>query len=294
MPHSLPICAMRLLLRARRRERHVHLTHRIYPMREHTYTRLLCADVNGMFTADPRHVPRARLIRSLTYREAQELAAMGAKVLHPRCLVPAAHAGVPVEVRNTMDPRPSADMTVVSATGLDYHHASASSASSSSMRCGANTAAAGAASAVAVDGHSGDASGRRGSCGFGGGDDTRGGDTPRFEESSVSPPPAPTRSPSSSKIVYSSSDGFSGGRDSPYDGPSSSSSSWSPRNSVAAPPSAEVLSSVKPKVLAVARRKGVTLVNMSAFDMWVSKRGWEYCSCRGRAAKRHQGFRGGR
>lgn len=43
-------------------------------------------DVNGMFTADPRFVPRARLIRALTYREAQELAAMGARVLHPRCL----------------------------------------------------------------------------------------------------------------------------------------------------------------------------------------------------------------
>jgi diaminopimelate decarboxylase/aspartate kinase len=40
-------------------------------------------DVNGMFTADPRFVPRARLIRSLTYREAQELAAMGAKVRPP-------------------------------------------------------------------------------------------------------------------------------------------------------------------------------------------------------------------
>lgn len=56
-------------------------------------------DVNGMFTADPRWVPKARLIRSLTYREAQELAAMGAKVLHPRCLLPAAFAGIPVEVR---------------------------------------------------------------------------------------------------------------------------------------------------------------------------------------------------
>jgi diaminopimelate decarboxylase/aspartate kinase len=37
-----------------------------------------------MFTSDPRHVPHARLIEELSYREAQELAAMGAKVLHPR------------------------------------------------------------------------------------------------------------------------------------------------------------------------------------------------------------------
>ena len=61
-------------------------------------------DVHGMFSADPRHVPSARLIRSIGYREAQELAAMGAKVLHPRCLGPVAHAGIPLLIRNTQDP----------------------------------------------------------------------------------------------------------------------------------------------------------------------------------------------
>lgn len=61
-------------------------------------------DVHGMFTSDPRHVSDARLIKSLDYREAQELAAMGAKVLHPRCIVPAQWASVPVEIRNTNDP----------------------------------------------------------------------------------------------------------------------------------------------------------------------------------------------
>lgn len=62
-------------------------------------------DVHGMFTSDPRYVPDARLIKSLDYREAQELAAMGAKVLHPRCIVPAQWAEVPVEIRNTNDPK---------------------------------------------------------------------------------------------------------------------------------------------------------------------------------------------
>lgn len=62
-------------------------------------------DVHGMFTSDPRYVPDARLIKTLDYREAQELAAMGAKVLHPRCIVPAQWANVPVEIRNTNDPR---------------------------------------------------------------------------------------------------------------------------------------------------------------------------------------------
>eukprot|EP00924_Labyrinthula_sp_SR-Ha-C_P005857 snap_masked-scaffold_14-processed-gene-7.56-mRNA-1 protein AED:0.16 eAED:0.16 QI:0/-1/0/1/-1/1/1/0/754 len=61
-------------------------------------------DVHGMFTADPRDVQTARIITELSYREAQELAAMGAKVLHPRCLVPIAEAKIPVEIHNTLDP----------------------------------------------------------------------------------------------------------------------------------------------------------------------------------------------
>lgn len=60
-------------------------------------------DVHGMFTSDPRHVKHARLLLEMSYREAQELAAMGAKVLHPRCLVPASFAHIPVEIHNTMD-----------------------------------------------------------------------------------------------------------------------------------------------------------------------------------------------
>ena len=61
-------------------------------------------DVHGMFTTDPREDPAARLIRRISYREAQELAAMGARVLHPRCLGPCAWADVPIEIRNTRDP----------------------------------------------------------------------------------------------------------------------------------------------------------------------------------------------
>ncbi|MEZ4316058.1 MAG: bifunctional aspartate kinase/diaminopimelate decarboxylase [Myxococcota bacterium] len=61
-------------------------------------------DVHGMFTANPREIPTARLVRALAYREAQELAAMGAKVLHPRCLVPVAKARIPLEIRNTEAP----------------------------------------------------------------------------------------------------------------------------------------------------------------------------------------------
>ena len=60
--------------------------------------------MHGLFTSDPRHVNNTRLIREVSYRVAQELASMGAKVLHPRCLIPAAWAGIPVEVHNTIVP----------------------------------------------------------------------------------------------------------------------------------------------------------------------------------------------
>ncbi|MCB9692745.1 MAG: bifunctional aspartate kinase/diaminopimelate decarboxylase [Alphaproteobacteria bacterium] len=61
-------------------------------------------DVHGMFTSNPREIPTARLVKRLDYREAQELAAMGAKVLHPRCLPPVAMHGIPLVIRNTLDP----------------------------------------------------------------------------------------------------------------------------------------------------------------------------------------------
>eukprot|EP00960_Hanusia_phi_P068980 766978-Hanusia_phi.AAC.2 len=61
-------------------------------------------DVYGMFSGDPRKMPHARLIQRISSREAQELATSGAKVLHPRCIAPAAMYGVPIEIHNTMDP----------------------------------------------------------------------------------------------------------------------------------------------------------------------------------------------
>merc|ERR1712072_831549 len=61
-------------------------------------------DVHGLFTSDPRFVDGTRLIKSTNYRTAQELATLGAKVLHEKCLVPAAQFGIPVEVHNTADP----------------------------------------------------------------------------------------------------------------------------------------------------------------------------------------------
>ncbi|HXV77248.1 MAG TPA: bifunctional aspartate kinase/diaminopimelate decarboxylase, partial [Candidatus Polarisedimenticolaceae bacterium] len=75
-------------------------------------------DVPGMFTADPRRVPVARLIRRMGYREAQELAALGAKVLHPRCLAPLRARSIPLSIHSTEDP--AAEGTRVEATEEDH------------------------------------------------------------------------------------------------------------------------------------------------------------------------------
>ena len=61
-------------------------------------------DVPGMFTADPRVVPSARLLIALHYDEAQELASAGSTVLHPRCLTPLREHGIPLFVRSTASP----------------------------------------------------------------------------------------------------------------------------------------------------------------------------------------------
>ncbi len=62
-------------------------------------------DVDGVLTADPRLVMNARLLSRLTYAEAARLSWFGAKVLHPRTLIPIAHRNIPVRVRNTFHPK---------------------------------------------------------------------------------------------------------------------------------------------------------------------------------------------
>ncbi len=61
-------------------------------------------DVDGVLTADPRLVTNARLLTHLSYAEAARLSWFGAKVLHPRTLIPIAHRNIPVRVRNTFHP----------------------------------------------------------------------------------------------------------------------------------------------------------------------------------------------
>ena len=61
-------------------------------------------DVPGMFSANPRGTPTARQLLALTYEEAQEIATAGAKVLHPRCILPARQYKIPVRVLATQHP----------------------------------------------------------------------------------------------------------------------------------------------------------------------------------------------
>ncbi len=62
-------------------------------------------DVDGVMSADPRLVPDARVIDTLSYNEALELAYFGAKVIHPQTLAPAIAAGIPIIIRNSLRPK---------------------------------------------------------------------------------------------------------------------------------------------------------------------------------------------
>ncbi|MFS8063218.1 MAG: bifunctional aspartate kinase/diaminopimelate decarboxylase [Luteimonas sp.] len=61
-------------------------------------------DVPGLFSANPREVPDARLLARLDYAEAQEIATTGAKVLHPRSIAPCRDARVPMAILDTERP----------------------------------------------------------------------------------------------------------------------------------------------------------------------------------------------
>jgi bifunctional aspartokinase / homoserine dehydrogenase 1 len=61
-------------------------------------------DVDGVMTADPRVVPDARTIPVLSYREVAEMAHFGAKVLHPKSILPVIEGGIDLRVCNTFNP----------------------------------------------------------------------------------------------------------------------------------------------------------------------------------------------
>lgn len=74
-------------------------------------------DVDGLMTADPRLVPGARPIPTVSFAEATELAFYGAEVLHPDSLAPAVRRGIPVRVANSMHPDLAGTVIVDGAEG---------------------------------------------------------------------------------------------------------------------------------------------------------------------------------
>ncbi len=61
-------------------------------------------DVDGVMTADPRVVPEARTLPEISYAEAAELSYFGAKVIHPKTILPAVERGIPLRIVNTFNP----------------------------------------------------------------------------------------------------------------------------------------------------------------------------------------------
>jgi len=72
-------------------------------------------EVDGVMTADPGAVPEARLVSLVTYDEAAEMSFFGAKVLHPKTMIPAIGKSIPIRLRNTF--RPEAPGTLIGRHG---------------------------------------------------------------------------------------------------------------------------------------------------------------------------------
>ena len=74
-------------------------------------------DVPGIYSADPRQIPQARLLKHLDYDEAQEIASMGGKVLHPNSIPPVKHHKIPLFVKCTHLPEQEGTQVSVSDSG---------------------------------------------------------------------------------------------------------------------------------------------------------------------------------
>jgi aspartate kinase len=79
-------------------------------------------DVDGVMSADPRLVPEARTLPSLTYREIAELAYFGAKVLHPKTIRPVIDAGIGLRICNTFNPEHPGTYLVQNGTAASQSH----------------------------------------------------------------------------------------------------------------------------------------------------------------------------
>jgi aspartate kinase len=61
-------------------------------------------DVDGVMTADPRYVTGAKVLSEISYREAAEMSYFGAKIIHPKTMMPAIEKNIPIRIKNTFNP----------------------------------------------------------------------------------------------------------------------------------------------------------------------------------------------
>ena len=80
-------------------------------------------DVDGVYSADPRVVPNARKLKSVTYDEMLELAASGAKILHLRCVEYARRFNLPIHVRSSFSPNEGTWVVADHPEGVDMEQA---------------------------------------------------------------------------------------------------------------------------------------------------------------------------
>ena len=80
---------------------------------------VIWTDVDGVLSADPRRVPDATIIDSLSYNEAMELAHFGAKVIHPQTMAPAVSQRIPIWIKNTF--APEKEGTLICAEPVSQH-----------------------------------------------------------------------------------------------------------------------------------------------------------------------------
>ena len=74
-------------------------------------------DIDGFHDNDPRYVENTHTIAELSFDEAAELAYFGAKILHPSTILPAKVAGIPVIIKNTLDPGAAGSTITLKASG---------------------------------------------------------------------------------------------------------------------------------------------------------------------------------
>ena len=76
-------------------------------------------DVDGVMTGDPRVVSGVTTLETLSYREMSELAYFGAKVLHPKTVLPALERGIPIRIKNTFNPSHRGTLVLGKSDGTD-------------------------------------------------------------------------------------------------------------------------------------------------------------------------------